>query len=354
MAKSAGILKRAIKETPISVVDIETTGLYPGGDRIVELAVVRIEPNEKPRLVLDTLINPSRRVAATEIHGITDHDVADAPHFEEIAGNVASAISGSVFASYNVYFDIKFLYEELSRVGMSKELPHMCLMYLRPMLGIGKRCSLGDACHAHGIPRDSCHQAAADALMGSQLWEQYVDVLASKQVNTFDDLAKLKSYKFISSFSEDPLSKTTAATLRTCSHLKSRRIPASLKERTTGAPKEINPATEYWDALTATLADFSLTMDEVEYLKAKQQSLRPSDQQIRWLHARAFSSLLAAISQDHAITAEEVETLSKISVAMRALGWAPGDSLADALHNQVPALTAEKKPGAWDWLCFWK
>ena len=68
--------------------DIETTGLYPGGDRIVELAVVRIEPNEAPRLVLDTLVNPKRRVAATEIHGITDADVADAPPFEEIAGNV--------------------------------------------------------------------------------------------------------------------------------------------------------------------------------------------------------------------------------------------------------------------------
>jgi DNA polymerase III epsilon subunit-like protein len=90
---------------------------------VIELAVVRIEPNEKPHLVLDTLINPSRRVAATEIHGITDRDVADAPHFEEIAGNVASAISGSVFASYNVYFDIKFLQEELSRVGIPRNCP---------------------------------------------------------------------------------------------------------------------------------------------------------------------------------------------------------------------------------------
>lgn len=354
MTRSDGILKNTIKETPISIVDLETTGLYPGGDRVIELAVVRIEPNEKPRLVLDTLINPNRQVAATEIHGITDSDVADAPHFEEVAGNIASAISDSVFASYNVYFDIKFLQEELSRVGVSKELPHMCLMYLRPMLGIGRRCSLGDACEAHGIHQDSCHQAAADALMGSQLWEQYVDVLGSKRVNTFEDLANLKSYKFVRSFSESPLSKSAAAKLRICTHLKSRRAPVSSKERTIIAPKEISPTTEYWDALTAALADFSLSKDEVEYLKAKQQSLRPSDQQIRWLHARAFSSLLAAISQDHAISADEVEALSNISVAMRALGWAPGDSLTTAPRVQAVPSTEKRKSGMWDWLCFWR
>jgi hypothetical protein len=117
--------------------------------------------------------------------------------------------------------------------------------------------------------------------MGSQLWEQYVNVLASKRVNTFEDLANLKSYKFVRSFSEDPLSKSAAANLRICTHLKSRRTPVSTKERTTVVSKEINPATEYWDALTAALADFSLSKDEVEYLKTKQQSLRPSDQQIR-------------------------------------------------------------------------
>ncbi len=80
-----GISGRSIADTPITVVDTETTGLYPGGDRVIELAVVRIEPNAEPVLVLDTLLNPGRRVAATEIHGITDADVADAPTFADVA-----------------------------------------------------------------------------------------------------------------------------------------------------------------------------------------------------------------------------------------------------------------------------
>lgn len=79
------IATRAIRETPIAIVDTETTGLYPGGDRVIEIAVVRSEPGEDPKLVVDTLINPRRPVSATEIHGITDEDVADAPPFAGIS-----------------------------------------------------------------------------------------------------------------------------------------------------------------------------------------------------------------------------------------------------------------------------
>jgi Exonuclease len=355
MAPSAGVSERSISKTPISVVDIETTGLYPGGDRVIELAVVRIEPNEAPRLVLDTLINPKRRVAATEIHGITDADVDDAPPFEEIAGNVATALAGSVFASYNVYFDAKFLQEELSRVGVSHFPPHMCLMYLRPMLGLGKKCSLGDACRAHGIAQSVTHQAAADALVGASLWRHYSDALTSRRVDTFGDLAKLKDYKFIRSFSEDPLSSADAAKLRVASRLKSRSGLADVGRREAAATRETTPTMEYWDALNAALADLTLTTEEVEYLNAKQQVLRLPDEQIRWLHGRAFSNLLAEASQDHAITNDEVESLSRISAALRILGWAPGDPLSAEIGSRpADPIREEKKPGGWDWLRFWK
>ena len=83
-----GIANLPIDETPIAVVDLETTGLYPGCDRIVEISVVRLQPGRPAELVLDTLVNPRRRVRATEIHGITDADVEDAPEFDELVGDV--------------------------------------------------------------------------------------------------------------------------------------------------------------------------------------------------------------------------------------------------------------------------
>jgi DNA polymerase-3 subunit epsilon len=78
MGGNTGILTRNISESPIAVFDFETTGLTPGVDRVVEISVARIDPGEEPRLVLDTLVNPMRRMGATEIHGITDADVIDA------------------------------------------------------------------------------------------------------------------------------------------------------------------------------------------------------------------------------------------------------------------------------------
>src|SRR5439155_9599344 len=90
----AAVVGQTVLDTPVSgatvaVVDIETTGLHAGADRIVEISVVRIEPGAEPTLALDTLVNPGRRVAATEIHGINDADVIDAPRFEVIAGELA-------------------------------------------------------------------------------------------------------------------------------------------------------------------------------------------------------------------------------------------------------------------------
>ena len=129
-----GVGPLLIGDTPLAVIDFETTGLTPGVDRVVEVAVARLEPGCEPQLVLDTLVNPQRRVAATEIHGITDEDVSDAPSFAEVAGDLVEALAGCVVTAYNVYFDISFLSHELKSAGLNHVPPHMCLMYFRPRL----------------------------------------------------------------------------------------------------------------------------------------------------------------------------------------------------------------------------
>ena len=134
----------------------------------------------------------------------------------------ASALKDSVFASYNVYFDAKFVQAELKQVGVNSFPPHLCLMYMRPLLGIGPRCSLTDACIAHGITYSRAHQAASDAIVSAQLWQTYTASMATKGIRTFGDLAKLKSYKFIKSFSESSLDQGIACTLQSATRLKSR------------------------------------------------------------------------------------------------------------------------------------
>jgi DNA polymerase III subunit epsilon len=188
-AACGGIGARRIDETPFAVIDFETTGLTPGLDRVIEIAVVKLEPGQKPKLVFETLVNPQRPVAATEIHGITDADVADAPIFNDIAGDLVDALSGCVVTAYNVYFDIKFLTHELAQAGPQHTPPHCCLMYFRPLLGLGPRCRLDQACATFGIKHEASHMSAADALASVELLTIYLIELKRRAIQCFNELS---------------------------------------------------------------------------------------------------------------------------------------------------------------------
>ncbi|MDB5384610.1 MAG: hypothetical protein JWM11_256, partial [Planctomycetaceae bacterium] len=172
-ATGAGALK--ILETPLTVIDFETTGLDAGIDRVVEVCVARIDPGQPPKIILDTLINPGRPVDATFIHGITDADVRHAPRFADIAGDLVEALSGSVVTAYNVYFDLKFLRDELGRCGVVQVPPHLCLMYLKPLLGLGVKCGLREACRELGVLHTGEHYAAVDVAASAKILVRYLE-----------------------------------------------------------------------------------------------------------------------------------------------------------------------------------
>ncbi len=336
---SAGVMNNAILETPIAVIDFETTGLAPGPDRVVELSVVRIEPGQEPRLALDTLVNPDRPMAATEIHGITDGDVRDAPRFFEVGGDLLRSISGCVVASYNVYFDMAFLNYELLRMGQKEAPPHLCLMYLRPLLDLGKRCSLADACSAFGISLPMAHQSSSDALASTQLWKKYVTAMQSVGLKTFEDLAKRKKYKFFASMESAPLKAPGEDALPPLAKPKSR--GAFAKEGKSAAQAEYNYDLQmelerreqrqsalhrYWDELTTVLQDLEITRDEIRTIMRVRSEFGLTDDEVRAMHARIFLNYLSRSIDDKILDAKEMETISRLYSALQHLGWAPGQS----------------------------
>lgn len=220
--KNYGIYPHRIDRLPIAVIDFETTGMTAGADRVVEVSVVRIEADKEPYLAFDTLINPRRSVGATYIHGITDKDVQDAPTFDRIAGNLADALAGCVVATYNVYFDIRFLRFEMALAGIEVELPHFCIMYMRPMLGIGERCSLGCACSMHNIRIEHAHTAYDDALASAKLMRPYLECMRQRNILTYHHLSLLRRYKFIDSFEYPPLPTAAQLGIKPSNHILSR------------------------------------------------------------------------------------------------------------------------------------
>ncbi len=107
-------------EKPIVFFDLETTGINLANDRIVEVFMLKVLPNgEKEEYY--SLVNPKMPIPAlvSEIHGITDEKVADAPSFFNIAHDVERFLDGCDLAGFNSnYFDIPLLKEEFYRVGI--------------------------------------------------------------------------------------------------------------------------------------------------------------------------------------------------------------------------------------------
>jgi DNA polymerase III epsilon subunit family exonuclease len=317
---NGGVAHRRVFDTPIAIIDFETTGLTAGADRIIEVAIVRVDPKREPRVVLDTLVNPMRRVSATEIHGITDDDVAHAPRFCDIAGEIVGALDDCVVAAYNVYFDIKFLNSELFGVGVDHEPPHFCLMYMRPLLGLGPRCKLDVACQHYGIPFQQTHIAAHDALAAAQLLCHYMKEVEKRGVTSFATLGRLKSYKFVDSFAQNPLPHPSRFGLGTWSRFLSRS-----GQRAIAADPERLALASYWDSLKAVIADLDVSDEEAAALASERQSLGLSVEQVRSLHARVYASVIQQFAADRRIDDTEARRLRRLHVCLSKLGWAPGE-----------------------------
>ena len=99
---------------PIVCFDLETTGIDPASDRIVEISILRLEP-DGTRRVRTRRINPGCPIPkeATAVHGIRDEDVADAPSFRQVAKGLLELFEGADLAGFNVTrFDIPLLDRE--------------------------------------------------------------------------------------------------------------------------------------------------------------------------------------------------------------------------------------------------
>ena len=109
---------------PIVFLDLETTGVDPAKDRIVEVSLVKVQPDGSEE-VKTRRINPGMPIPpeSTQVHGITDDDVKDEPRFEQIAKSLAAYIEGCDLAGYNSNkFDIPVLAEEFLRAGVDVDL----------------------------------------------------------------------------------------------------------------------------------------------------------------------------------------------------------------------------------------
>jgi DNA polymerase III subunit epsilon len=109
---------------PLAFIDIEATGSNVSADRIVEIAIVKVLPDGN-RTVKRKIINPLLPIPASisEIHGITDEMVKDAPTFKQAAHEIRQFLDGCDLSCYNAYrLDIPMLMEEFIRADVEFDM----------------------------------------------------------------------------------------------------------------------------------------------------------------------------------------------------------------------------------------
>ena len=157
---------------PVAVVDLETTGMSTDGDRIVEIAVLRLEEGKPPQW-LDSRVNPLRSPGPTHVHGLSARDLRDAPLFADLAPALGPLLDGAVMVAHNAGFEHRFLAAELEAAGGHWAVPRLCTVKLSRRLFPDRRGSgantLGTLARHYGIVNAHAHRAMGDVLATAEL-----------------------------------------------------------------------------------------------------------------------------------------------------------------------------------------
>jgi DNA polymerase III subunit epsilon len=153
-----------LRDRTLCVIDVETTGFSARTERIVEIAMVRVEPGGAISERWVTLVDPGRPPGPSHVHGITTDVLAGAPTIADIAGAVAQRLAGCVLVAHNVAFDLPFIAAELARAGTEMpDVQTVCTLEAsRRQLTLASN-KLASVCAHFGIPLTNAHSALADA-----------------------------------------------------------------------------------------------------------------------------------------------------------------------------------------------
>lgn len=155
------------------VLDTETTGLDPANDhRIIEIGCVEISNRRITGRTWHRYLNPDRQIdeGAIAVHGIRNEDLADKPHFPDIADEFLEFIVGAELIIHNAPFDVGFIEHELRRMQHKRQrVADLCAVLdslkMARELHPGQRNSLDALCRRYQVDNSGrdLHGALLDA-----------------------------------------------------------------------------------------------------------------------------------------------------------------------------------------------
>jgi DNA polymerase-3 subunit epsilon len=193
-------------KNPLIFLDLETTGINVAADRIVEIALLKVNPDGKEEEKL-MRINPEMPIPdqSSRIHGIYDNDVKDCPTFREVAKTLAIFMEGCDLAGFNSNrFDIPLLAEEFLRAGVDIDMKRHKFVDIQAIYHKMEKRTLAAAYkHYCNKPLENAHSAMADtkatyevlkAQLDCYIDTEYEDVHGKKSVPIVNDVEMLSEF----------------------------------------------------------------------------------------------------------------------------------------------------------------
>ncbi|MBN1175993.1 3'-5' exonuclease [Candidatus Woesearchaeota archaeon] len=180
-----------MRERPIIIIDLETTGLSPHRHKITEIAAVKILNNE----IVDefqTLVNPETPIPRfiTKLTGITNDMVRDQPKIKEVLPSLKQFIGNSLIVGHNISFDYNFLQENFWRhENFLLTNDTLCTMKLARRIHSdlpSKR--LGMICEYYGLINENAHRAMSDVQATHGILNNMLETLSQKEIKSFEDV----------------------------------------------------------------------------------------------------------------------------------------------------------------------
>ena len=326
------------------VIDLETTGLSPKVDRVLEIAMIQTNVQGEPLAYWSSLINPQGPVGATEIHGITDSDVADSPTFESIAEDVIARLKGHAVSAHNARFDLGFLKNEFARTGWDLPyIPNVCTMEAsRHFLPDLTQRRLSDCAMAIGLEVSNAHRALSDASATVSLLNYYLRREASE-----GSPLNLRSLASSAPSVQWPLKRSKPIAI-----VSARKAPDRLMDPLDENLLEVllgisaddlidsdksTAEFEYAELLIQALEDGQLTTDEAVALADLADSFDLDETQTIAIHMKLLSSLAHEAWRDGVITQRERRHIKTFAAL---LGFP--DTTAKKVLDEVEVLRQEK------------
>jgi DNA polymerase-3 subunit epsilon len=300
------------------VLDVETTGVLPGHDRVVEIALVTLGEDRSIADEFVTLVNPERDVGPTSIHGIQASHVTEAPTFAEVAGDIAARLEGRVIIGHNARFDDRFIREEFSRIGVRVgDSPLLCTLRMAYALEpdvAGRK--LPDCCARAGVPIDAWHGALHDARATARLYESYMSRAEREGCREILDELERAAAQFpfptwcgVPSASGRFLRRADAAKQANAR----RNYLGRLIHAMVGDEAPTATEASYLDLLDRALADRLIEPAEAEQLSVEAERWELTPSQVTACHHLYLRTLVSRAREDGIVTASERQDVDLVA-----------------------------------------